>query len=86
MAKLTDLGFVGKELGEPGTAYEDPKGLGEFECENCKYYSLRDGSCGQKDMMRLSKKPRLPNGRVKTSPEGCCKFVDRVGRTDNDED
>lgn len=70
--------------GEPGTGYEGPKGLGEFECENCEYFDAKTSSCGQKTMMAKSKQPRLPNGRVKVDPEGCCEYVDRVGRSDED--
>jgi hypothetical protein len=72
--------------GESGTGYEGPNDLGEFECENCKYFDEKDSSCGQKDMKKYSKQPRLKNGRVKVDPEGCCEYVERVGRKDEDED
>ena len=72
--------------GEPGTGYEDPGDLGEFECENCEYFDRKSSSCGQKTMMKKSRRPRLPNGRVKVNPEGCCEYVERVGRKDEDKD
>lgn len=74
----------GRIKGEPVTGYEAPKGLGEFECENCEYFSRKDSSCGQATMIKHSRQPRLKNGRVKVEPEGCCEFVDRVGRVDED--
>lgn len=72
--------------GEPGTGYESPDGKGEFECENCHYFDLDDHGCDQKDMKAKSKRKRLIDGRVLVEPEGCCEFVDRVGRKDDDED
>lgn len=71
--------------GEPGTGYEGPDGLGEFECENCRFFDESSVSCGQEDMMRLSTRPRIPNGRVVVHPEGCCEFVDRIGKADDAE-
>lgn len=65
--------------GEPGTGYENGK-LGEFECENCSWFSSSDSSCGQATMVRISKQPRLPSGRVKVDPEGCCSYVHRIGK------
>jgi hypothetical protein len=70
--------------GEPGTGYEPAGDLGEFECENCEYFRASDSSCGQKTMMKVSKQPKLKNGRVKVDPEGCCEYVERVGRKDED--
>jgi len=72
--------------GEKGTGYEDPAGKGEFECENCSYYRAKDSSCGQKDMMEKSKRLKTPEGRVKVDAEGCCEYVERVGREDKDEE
>jgi hypothetical protein len=71
--------------GEPGTGYEAAKNLGEFECENCKWFS-KPGACNQKDMKAKSKQPRLPDGKVKVDPEGCCEYVWRIGRKDEDEE
>lgn len=71
--------------GEPFTGYEGPDGKGEFECENCEYFDYNSISCGQKTMMAKSTRPRLPNGRVITHPEGCCEFVNRVGKKDDDD-
>ena len=70
--------------GEPGTGYEPGGDKGEFECENCRYFRMMDHSCGQKDMMRRSKLERTDEGRVLVDPEGCCEYVDRVGRKDKD--
>lgn len=69
--------------GELGTGFEKAEKLGEFECGNCRWF--RNDSCGQPDMMRVSKQPRLANGRVKVGEEDCCEYVYRVGRKDNDE-
>ena len=66
--------------GEPGTGYENPGKLGEFTCRNCEYFDTRSSSCGQKDMRRLSKRPRMTNGRVSVEAKGCCEFVHRMGR------
>jgi hypothetical protein len=66
-------------LGEPGTGYEDPEGKGPFACSNCEYF--KDNSCGQKIMMAKSKRPKLPNGRVKVNAAGCCEYVHRIGRS-----
>lgn len=72
--------------GEPGTGYESPGKLGEFECENCKYFTAKDNGCGQKDMKKKSKRKRLQDGRVLVEPEGCCEYVWRVGRKDKDKE
>jgi hypothetical protein len=73
--------------GEEGTGYEPSvvkgKDLGEFECENCHFF--KDGTCGQPDMVAHAKPSDLKNGRRVVDPEGCCEFVDRVGKTDTDE-
>lgn len=68
--------------GEPGTGYEGPNDLGEFECENCAYFDAASSSCGQATMKAKSKQPRLANGRVQVDPEGCCGFVKRIGQVD----
>lgn len=65
--------------GEPGTGFEKGKGKGDFACWNCNYY--KEDSCGQDDMMQLSKQPRLENGRVQVEDDDCCEYVDRAGRT-----
>lgn len=72
--------------GEAGTGYEAENGLGEFECGNCKYLTNGKGGkgCNQSIMKAKSKLPRLPDGRVKIDGEGCCEYVWRVGRKDED--
>lgn len=67
--------------GEPGTGYEAPKDLGEFECENCKFFTAPN-KCNQRDMKRNSKQPRHPDGSVKVDPEGCCSYIVRIGAAD----
>jgi|SRR5215475_1454345 len=72
-------------LGEPHTGYENEKGLGEFECENCKYYrrlSKTTGSCSEKNMVRYSQQPLTENKLRLVEAEGCCEYVHRVGRRD----
>ena len=66
--------------GEPGTGYENPDGKGLFKCENCEYYRPSNSSCGQKDMLKLSKQPKTADGRVKVDPKGCCEYVERLGK------
>ena len=69
--------------GEPGTGYEGEDGKGEFECENCNFYEKDSFSCGQEDMMKVSKRPRVAgNNRVIVDPEGCCDYVDRKLQAD----
>lgn len=63
--------------GESGTGYEGPEG-GTFACHNCEYFKA--GSCGQSTMMKVSKLPRVDGGRVKVAPDGCCEYVDRIGK------
>ncbi len=65
--------------GEPGTGYENEDGKGEFSCRNCEYYQAKTSSCGQEDMMKKSKRPRIANGRVQVEAKGCCEYVDRMG-------
>ncbi len=63
-------------LGEPHTGFETgAKGL--FQCGNCHYY---DEGCVQKDMLKYSKQPRLPNGHIKVDHNDCCEFVNRIGK------
>jgi len=64
--------------GEKGTGYEDPDGKGPFSCENCEYF--KNNSCGQKDMVAKSKRPKTKDGRVEVDPKGCCEYVERTGR------
>ncbi len=71
--------------GEAGTGYEGPE-RGPFECGNCEYFKVADSGCDQKDMKARSKRKRLLDGRVLVEKEGCCEFIDRVGRIDDDSD
>lgn len=66
--------------GEEGTGYEDESGKGDFNCYNCEYVNLSTKSCGQKDMIKKSKRKKLPSGRVCVGALGCCEYVDRKGR------
>lgn len=76
--------------GEPSTGYEprvvDGVDKGEFECENCSFF--KDETCGQPEMIARAKKVgiELKDGRRPVDPEGCCEFVDRVGKKDDDAD
>ena len=71
--------------GEEGTGYEKPADLGEFECGNCRYFDARAGACNQATMKALSKQPRLADGRVAVDAEGCCEYVDRMGKQEPEE-
>jgi hypothetical protein len=61
--------------GEPGTGYEGPE-YGPFSCSTCEYF--KDNSCGQKDFMEKSKRPKTPEGRVKVEAEGCCVYHEAI--------
>jgi hypothetical protein len=63
--------------GEPGTGFEKRAGKGPFECGNCEYF--KEG-CTQKDMKKLSKQPRLPNGNVDVDADDCCEYVERKSK------
>jgi hypothetical protein len=63
--------------GEKGTGFEKRGSKGPFECGNCEYFA--DNSCGQRDMKRLSKQPRTPDGRVQVSSDDCCEYIERLG-------
>ena len=64
--------------GEAGTGFEERGNKGPFECGNCEYF--KDGSCGQKDMMAKSKRPKTANGRIKVDADDCCEYIERVGK------
>lgn len=85
--EVAEVNFVRKSAikGEPGTGYEGPEG-GPFECGNCEYFDVSDSGCDQPDMKRKSKRKRLRDGRVQVEREGCCEYVDRAGREDDDSD
>lgn len=72
-----------KIQGEAGTGFEKAGDLGEFECENCKYFK-NGNECHESTMMKISKQPRHPNKSVVVGPEDCCEFVVRMGRKDED--
>lgn len=65
--------------GEPGTGFEQRGDKGPFECGNCEYFTGR--SCSQKDMRRMSKQSRLPDGTVKVDADDCCEYIERKGGT-----
>jgi hypothetical protein len=69
--------------GEEGTGYEGPEG-GPFACDNCSFFDEDTVSCGQKDMMAKSKRPKIPNGRVVVHPDGCCEYVDRISKEEKE--
>lgn len=90
MAKLIDLLDVSEIKGEKGTGFEprlvNGVDKGPFECGNCEYFDERLGACGQKDMIKRSKRPRHKDGRPVVGGRDCCEFVDRIGRKDEDDD
>ena len=79
-AKKPKLVQINQEAikGEAGTGYEGPSG-GSFSCGNCEYFLASNSSCGQKDMMEKSKRPKTSDGRVKVESAGCCEYVERKG-------
>lgn len=64
--------------GEKGTGFEERGNKGPFECGNCEYF--KNNSCGQKDMMEKSTRPRTKDGRVVVGPKDCCEYVERIGK------
>jgi hypothetical protein len=85
--------------GERGTGYEARRvgevDLGEFECENCKFFQSDNSSCGKKEMIQAARRQGIKlvegknengtKGRRPVDPEGCCEFVKRMGRQDHEE-
>jgi hypothetical protein len=72
--------------GESGTGFEKAGNLGEFECENCRWFDAAAGACDQSDMKLMSKQPRLADGRVVVADEDCCTYIQRIGKTDHGDD
>lgn len=72
--------------GEEGTGFEKAADLGEFECGNCFFFDKVAGACNQDTMKRLSKQPRLADGRVMVAEEDCCEYVDRMGKKESSEE
>ena len=66
--------------GEPGTGFEARGKKGPFACKNCEYYKEGNSSCGQENMVQLSKQPRTNDGRVRVGPEDCCEYIERIGK------
>ena len=64
--------------GEPGTGFEKLGTKGPFKCGNCKYF--HNSSCGQEDMIKLSKEPRTKDGRVVVAAGDCCEYIERTGK------
>ena len=65
--------------GEASTGFERRGNKGPFECGNCHYF--RDNSCGEENMMKFSKQPKLKNGRIQVHSQDCCEYVERVGNS-----
>lgn len=66
--------------GEKGTGFEERGNKGPFECGNCEYF--KNNSCGQKDMLEKSKRPRTKDGRVKVDADDCCEYIERTGKVE----
>ena len=70
--------------GEEGTGFEKRANKGPFECGNCEYFArgsgIFPGACNQKDMMKLSKQPRWPDGTVLVDASDCCEYIERIGK------
>jgi hypothetical protein len=85
--------------GEPTTGYEPRvvKGvdMGDFDCDNCKFFDADNNSCGKKEMIQRARAKGInlvagkselgTKGRRSVDPEGCCEFVVRMGRHHEDE-
>jgi len=69
--------------GEEGTGFEKRGNKGPFECGNCEYFSMRNGSpgaCNQIDMMQRSKQPKWPDGTIVVDSRDCCEYIERIGK------
>jgi hypothetical protein len=67
--------------GEKGTGYESRGTKGPFQCSNCEYFSGKGGNtCGEKNMLKMSKQPKVNSGRVIVDPKGCCEYIERIGK------
>ena len=64
-------------IGEPGTGFEKAGSKGPFECGNCEY--MKDSSCHQPVMLKVSKQPKNTQGFIPVGEHDCCEYVDRVG-------
>jgi len=62
------------EQREPKTGYVDYKVGGAKHCFSCEYFNRETSSCFGPNMMKLSHRPKLPNGEVEVHPVGLCKF------------
>lgn len=65
--------------GEAGTGFEKRGDKGPFECGSCEYFTGH--SCREKNMRRMSKQPRLPDGTVKVDEDDCCEYIERKKET-----
>ena len=71
MAKFIHIAPV-----EEKTEYT-PRKVGDEHCSNCEYFVASENGCKGPNMMKLSKRPKLPNGHVEVRPTGWCKFYER---------
>ena len=62
--------------GETGTGYEGPKN-GPFSCSTCEYFDKSNSTCGQKDFVEKTKRPKTSDGRAKVDAEGCCIYHEK---------
>ena len=70
--------------GESGTGFEKRGNKGPFECGSCEYFDSVNGACEQPDMMRISKQPRLSDGRPSVDAADCCEYIERIGNDDGE--
>lgn len=80
--------------GEKSTGYEprviDGKDMGDFSCDNCKFFDHDNNSCGKKEMVQRARAQRIAlvegknengtKGRRPVDPRGCCEFIRRLGK------
>lgn len=65
--------FVHIAPSEPKTQYT-PRKAGDEHCENCEHFEADKNECNGPHMIKLTQKPKLPDGNVKVVPTGWCKF------------
>lgn len=80
--------------GEKNTGYEprsvNGKDMGDFACDNCKFFDPDNSSCGKKEMIQRARAQGIKlvegknengtKGRRTVDPNGCCEFVKRIGK------
>lgn len=68
MAKFVHIAPV-----EAKTEYT-PRKVGNEHCSSCEHFESDKSECNGPSMIKLTQKPKLPDGNVKVAATGWCKF------------